>query len=578
MRHFSRFAVLFCMAMAIMVAPSARAEDVLKAIPSDAYMVAYTKHLAQTNEKLADLSQAVGLPIPNLLEILKLSPEVTAVLDKQGMAAVAILPRENSPPGVVGFLAVSDYAALVKQLAAEDTEDGISKVTIAGQPMLVANKGDYAVVAAGGERALLAGVLQNKKAFSRQARPLREMLKDGDLNFIVSRNGIELAMQQALASFAQIKAQLAQGGEQAKQAVAALKIYESLFNAIEENVTHFALSTRVDEQGAVHVATRTLVKSSGGFAEFAKVAAAPPEASLKNLPQEPIVFAFSGTTSGSWAEGMMRWSMDVWRNMFGNGEISDEQIDEVVKASALAMKDVHSMSMALGVGEADEPLYGAMYFALETENAEQYLDRYVELLDKLKSLGDEKPLPLYGDMETETIKVDGVRTLKITMDVAAIAGGPQQAQMAEMYKKMFGGEKMVIYLAGANETTVVGAYTSEDALRKSLKVVKESQADLAGDQRIAQTTAMLPSEAHWRAYLSVDGMIEFAERSIAMLAPVAIPEFPEIPSSPPIGFSAQILPNGIDTNMIVAAETIKAIGTFAKRVSQMQANPNPNQN
>lgn len=570
-RH-PRFFGLAIFVLGLFATTGDAADNVLKAVPDNAYLVAYVNQVEDANAKLKQFGEMVAAPIPDLFQILRLSPAIEKSLNKAGAAGLAILPGEQAGLSFVGFVPVTDFDALVKELGGQQDDQGIAEVTIAGRPMTMARKGDFAVMAIQADKPVVAAVAKSKNSMAKQVQPLRSFLKGADVSVVVATSGVKLGMQQALTFLEIMKGQMAQAGEEVQPALAGLQMYESLFHAIEEHVTHFGIAAKLQKDGSLRVASRTVIARESRVGETAENAPLPPTASLKHLPPGPFLFAFSGTTAGLSSEEMMRWSLEVWQNMLGADEIEKEKLKKIVEATKKSMEGVRAIHMVFGVGQADQPLYGGLHFAIETEDAQAYLDRYEEMVALMKQVSKDKPLPIYGDIELETVKTDGIRTLKVAMNVGAVIPG-QDEKLADVYKNMFGGDKLVAYLAAANKTTVVGAYTSQDQLLKALDVVRSSQPDLSIDKDVAKTTQMLDADAHWRAYLSIDGTVQFIQRSVRLFAPEgAVPQIPDFPASPPIGVSVKIQSEGVDTETVISGDTLRAIGSFVRGMRQ----PNPN--
>ena len=147
----------------------------------------------------------------------------------------------------------------------------------------------------------------------------------------------------------------------------------------------------------------------------------------------------------------------------------------------------------------------------------------------------------------------------------------------EMMKKLFGPEaKMVVYVAAADDHTIVTAYTSKDLLLDCLKAVERPGTGLSGDKELAKTAAMLPAGAPWVGYWSPKGTIDFANQIVPAFAPPEVQfKLPEFPPTPPIGFAGETTPGGLRTYMVVPAAVVQAIGDFVVELKKMGTSEMP---
>lgn len=547
------------------------AENVLQAIPDSALAVGYVKGVQHANEQISKVAGLVSPDAPDALEAAMSASGIREGLDKQGMMAVAVLPRNDAAPAAVMLLPTNDYPAFVKQFKPDDATARIVAATIAETPFVIGKKGSFAVLARSGDRSLVEAVLDSQQSIHAQVKPLQAFLDEGDVSFVLTERGVKSGMRQALQALRSVKTEITGAGEQAQTIAAAFGVYESMFVAIQENVSQAAVVARVDKNGTVRVASRTILRAESKLAELAKSTEKVRAEPLSGLPPGPFVFAFAGETPESWAKAMMKWSFQIWRNMGLADKMPQEKMDKLVEAGAQTMKGVRGMGMSMNVGEKGEPLYGNMYITVHTENASEYLDRYEKMTKVMAELAADGSIPFYDDLKITKIQVAGKSGLRVSMGfgMAGIPGAEKES-VAAMFKKMFGGEKLQVFLAAADDTTVVGAYTSKKQLVTALRAAKAADGGLAGDRQIRSTANLLLEDARWVAYFSPAGGVEFARNAMALFAPDApLPEFPEFPQSPPIGFGAKLSGQSIHTELVVPAATLKAMGQFANEVRKL---------
>jgi hypothetical protein len=131
---------------------------------------------------------------------------------------------------------------------------------------------------------------------------------------------------------------------------------------------------------------------------------------------------------------------------------------------------------------------------------------------------------------------------------------------------------MTAYVLAADKHVVVFSYLSEDVAKKALAAVKNADASLAAEAGVAATTAKLPTDADWYAYLSPTGTLEFVNNTLASVLPagteIKLPPFPE---TPPLGFSAKVDAAGVWKQIYIPADVVKSIAPYAMQVRAMNA-------
>jgi len=334
-----------------------------------------------------------------------------------------------------------------------------------------------------------------------------------------------------------------------------------------------AVGGDIDDEGVVRITSRTRFVDGAELAGGERSEPAR-KAPLVGLPGGPFVVAFGGVLSEQSSEAMMQFWVDVIKatpDLYG---ISAEKADELMELSRGSMKGIRGMSMLLGPGEPGEPLYSNMMFTFSLDDAPAYLTTYESQIQAMNALFQDVKSPLMPKMEVERIDVDGASGLKIEMAMPAMPGMDDVPQLAGMMEKMFGpGGKIRMFIAAADQHTVVAAYTSEEGLRRSIEAAKGSVPALAADEGVAKTTALLPPDAPWVGYWSLPGTVKFVNQAISLFVPEGEDRFqlPEFPATPPVGLSVATSPNEVETCLVVPAEAIKAIGTYVTEVRKTMA-------
>ena len=398
---------------------------------------------------------------------------------------------------------------------------------------------------------------------------LSDWRAENDVYAIAMPSGIKFVQQQLLAGLALGKAQLAQQGESGKVAMTGLEMYESLFQSLDQEATHCGLGVRLMKDG-VHVVSRTLLAEGGVTLQAAKEIMPANGDLLAGLRQGPFVMAGGGIFPEAWMKRLTTVSVRMMKLYPGGAELTDEQAGKLVELSVNSMKDLHSMAMVLGVGQAGEPLYGDTVFLMRVGNAQEFLDNYGRGISEMSELGKASKSPLFS-YRVEQIPIAGKPGLKVSMNMAPFLAAGQPAEAKQMMELMFGTQDEVpIYLAAANPHLVVGAYISQERLVESLKSADRTEDQMSGDASVKKTIDMLPVGAQWVGLGSPRGTLQFVGRMMSQMVPnlpIAMPEFPE---TSPIGFAMKLTPAGLETDLAIPTDVLQATATVIKKARGVQ--------
>jgi hypothetical protein len=171
------------------------------------------------------------------------------------------------------------------------------------------------------------------------------------------------------------------------------------------------------------------------------------------------------------------------------------------------------------------------------------------------------------NMKSSRIEVNGMDTLKISMDMATFR---QQAEAsgAPFWKAMFGESDTVdVYLTKFSSTQIALAYVDEKGTAAVIDAVKSGKG-LEGDAEVAVTASQLPEGSQWAAYISPQGYLQMM---ITMMEssglPIGTP--PPMPKAPPIGMGVRISGDGLEAALAVPGDTIRNLLKYAVRVREM---------
>ena len=230
----------------------------------------------------------------------------------------------------------------------------------------------------------------------------------------------------------------------------------------------------------------------------------------------------------------------------------------------------------MGVTEPGAGLYGKTTVVVTVDDAKGYLDRYEKSLAAIREFADETKSPLIPVATSNRVKLGDADVLEVSMDLAKVmqASQPAAPDPQKMMQLFFGPSgKLTIYVAPADEHTVVMAYTSLDRLKSALEFCKSKQPGLSTDAGIAKVTAMLPQGAQVVAFASLSGLLKIGQQFATMMPGVRPDAIPDLPDSPPLGMAAKVTPAGVEGHLVITAETLRAIGDTVAKIRRPAAVP-----
>jgi len=344
----------------------------------------------------------------------------------------------------------------------------------------------------------------------------------------------------------------------------------------EEEVTGVALGVRIGEGGLVRINERVRFRPDGALSHVGWPESAA-EGLLAGLPRGPFVVAFGGVLPEGASDALMQFSVDMMKAMPNLYGLTDEQADQIMEISQDSMKGLRGMSFMMGVSEPDAPMYGNMVFAMQLDDAHAYLDAYRKLIEAMNEIVQDAESSILSEMKVTEIDLKGTPGLKVEMDFPALPGMDGDPNAPKLMEGLFGpGGKIRVFMAAADEHTVVAAYTKRAALRRCLRAAKRPQAALAADEGVAATAALLPPGAPVVGYWSPQGTVAFLNRAISLFGPgeqpgITLPDFPE---TPPIGMAATFSADEVQTRVVIPGEVLKAIGAYVVEFQRMMAEKN----
>ena len=545
------------------------ADEVLKVVPQDAWMFAAIRNIDEANTKLAKAAKQMKLPVPgDPLATFKMMTGVTEGLNEQGTAIVVSMGQRTP----IILLPVSDYKKFIGQLKPEDASAKIANVTFARRTSLVANKGNYAVLADPNAQKQLEDFLASDVSIEQSVAALPEWTEKLDAYVVFAKPGIDRGLSEVrkgLTSARQAFANIPDETQRAnlKAAEQMFGVYDRVLEIVQAEVTHFAVGLQFESDGALHIVSQTAAQKNGRLADAISGVRRGKRKPLAGLPAEPYVFAFDGPYPKEAFEPFMDMSLQM---MAPGAKLSDEQQKKFSESMRGMIADLQTFGMVFGRMEAGDSLYSRSVGIFEVRDAKKYMADTETFMEQMNAALKDSGGPL-KPYETSREEIAGVDAITFTTDVSAFIQVPDEAAK-KMLSTMFGpGGKLTAYFGPVDATTVVFAY-SEEAFKRAVELQRSGADGLATDPGIAQTARLLPADAQWVAYWSPHATIEFISTFMAATPVGQQFKLPPFPKTQPVGFAMQARET-LTTDLVVPASVMEGLGTYFQTLQQLRGGP-----
>lgn len=580
-RTFSLAAAPFvwCFAAATLLAQAGP----LEMIPEGSLGFAVIPDLAEANQKIAKVTQKMQLPLPDVLTMAKGFLGVQDGVDESGGLAMALASgpegREWEESVFFAVVPVSDYQAFIESLDPQDADAKTTVITIAGMKMTAAKKGNYAIVAFGDKPQAVEQIVAAKGNVSQSVKPLADWMADKQLSLVVTPQGKSLLFQTIAAAIPDTK-ELKQGvGEQNELADALggvgemFGVFKELLLAADEQLTHLAIGLEIEDNATVRLAARMLFVPDGALATWSKDIKLPEEGLLAGVPAGKYALAYGGVSAklSPQFQAMIGQFTNMGMQVMGLDEESSKQLAEITGKIQAGKRFTGGM---MGMMRPGDSLFSTALTIEHVDDADAQIKGMRESFELMASAAKNpnNNEPLY---EFNEVKVGDVEALELVTTVGTLTGiaglndgGPGEEQVQGMFGKLFGADgEISMYVAKGNDHTVVSGYSKEQLLR-GIEHVRSGKPGLDADADIATTTAMLPAGAQWVAYISPQGLVQWAGVFVEAMFGGEM-QLPPFPATEPIGAAAKVTETGLDAELVLPDSVVAGIGQYIGVLAQI---------
>jgi hypothetical protein len=423
----SKFVLLpALLGLLLTVSTMARAAGIGALIPSKSYGAAVVSDPAKLNGKISGLMQALQLPVPELLPLVKFQLGFNNGMDEKKPALMLLYPGKNQPVVPVFMVPVTKYADFQVNFAKREAHSklkGYELVETNVDEMLLAQRGEYALlIPKEFEEELDDFILDNVNLGTELAKS-ETWLADHDASFIATKTGIRSAMKFIRLQFNQARAQIGNlNGADADTFKMVFDGYDFVFKSLEEQGELALIGGKIDAQNNVLFDQHYAFESSGSITEFLAKAGPAKSSDLTKLPAIPFIFAGDLQVAPAFSESLLKpfkALMEIGMKQQAKN-LTEEQLKQYEAAVLKSVQGLRSGAFILGQAKPGESLLDNMIYTMQAENASKYLKNSIEQMQVMQKVLAESG----QEITVKETKIGGKDALEFT-----------QKGMLEMLKK-----------------------------------------------------------------------------------------------------------------------------------------------
>ncbi len=572
---------------------------VLDEVPNDAIGFVVVHDLAALDAKVGRLAAQLHRSLPRPLSFLRQVTGIGEGLNIHGDFLLVLFPgaEDSGNSRLYGvWLPIADYDRFAKSMHARSV-DGVAAVTIAGEDLLVARHGDFAIVMDPNQRDHLAEL-----ATATPAPPLMPNWKDWmssndvtvvalapglqQISNLLDENGsIDPAQQSNDDIFGS-----ASPDDEGDAAVNTNRTPTNTFQATRreirkwaeaapelaqfaQQVTVAACGLKLDDQGNALAGLRIAVNKE--FADELRPA-------KKNQPAEPPPSAYE-KGGGFAAYGAARMPSSLLTTLaaaYARRTAADLKSEEKTELDETALKqledavekasaDVQSIAVLSQPGQNPQPVYTNNYIVLRVTSASSFVDHAKEVMRLWNKSNRDAKGQTRLIFDVDESKIGEHSATQFSLDVAALDGGPVVPEVRQAMEKLFGpGGKLRAWIVPTDDHTVLLAAATPEQVAATAKILDRKQPIEWKNPEVSQANALLPAESDGRLFLDLHRYTDWMQRESAALIGVPViggPLVREFPASPPLAVAGGTRNGEIWLDAVGLAPTIRSADLYFTR-------------
>lgn len=577
----SQWARVVVASCALLMTNVLSAQEVLDYLPEDALGFVLIRDLSEASGKCEKLMRVFEVESPAPWAFFQRATGLGEGLDQNGDLLVALLPgpRDADPPEPLVVLPVADYAKFAASVNGDESGE-VCRVSIAGEDVLVAQHGSYAMLMNVENRETLEILIGLEPAPVEFVRPWTAWLNDNEATLAILAPGVDRLLQMGRRNLAQQRQEWNQEFGQPEfadvlgQMQQSLTVYQMLMEMFGTKVEAAAVGFSLSAPGDLRLGLRVLTERALTDSEMRT--ATEPISPLAGYPDKPFVLAGGGPMSGTLVRALTAARLVVMKRSpeIDGYQNFDDQAWKDLETSYLDLgKNIRSMTVLMLTGEKGDPLFGNFYGISTVANASEYLETYKKSVETWNRLATLSTSDIQLHYEIHDIKVGGAEACEVLVDVAAAARDPNVPMFNWMLESMFGKEgKLRMLLVAADEKTLVFGLAGEEQMVAAIEQLKQQERGLRNSADVQTTTKLLQPEAAWKLYVSPEGCVNWFQRVMDELFGQIVQQatqFPEYTAGPPVGISLHMHGAQGEVDVVWPAESLKSLADFVRKSKEL---------
>lgn len=557
-RTIRRLLFIAALTMSVVMGQSVHAagvKDVLEMIPDDAWGFAIAKSLDQVDATAAKLKDSLGLPLPAPVTPLALEPlQLGDSIDKASpVCAIMLNAQKMGGPDQAAVLLVpaKDPKAMLKNLGAEEAQEGISKVTIMGEAGFAAVRGKTVVL--GPNQDAVQHVAKGKKSMAEKAAASRiKTIGECDLYVSVSVSSVLGAYKEMVMPMLQMA--MAATDPQGKSAEQLVKMFEEM--------SSLDLGMKFDDNGLGLLCLMT-PKPDSDLEKYIADEKGSDSSLLAVLPKDKYLFGMGLVVSHSDYSkkfgGDKSFSSVV--KMLNIPGIDAKAVDALdTQFDALHKNLVRAAVSVSSLPEGSDGLIGVTVVA-QTNEADKFVEDLRKVFASLQSISDDEDFKAIKKnvslkSNAETIAGNKVDTIDIKLEEIAEATEGKKEEV-EKIKKVLGKDVMVRFGAVGDKHVVV-SFGGGKKRYETVAQAAKSSGGLSTDAGITEMSKLLPDKKLAEVYFAIDTILQTVKTVAKALGEDAEIPF-DIPTiNAPLAMSSAVQDTASRLDMVVPMKLIKA--------------------
>ncbi len=567
----------------------ARAAQVWDELPDDALGAVVVHDLERTDAAVQRLLGALQVPLGRPLTLVKAATGINEGLDPDGDLLVAALPGRGGErrPTLAVWLPVSDYDRFVRSLHGTPREE-VTAVTMAGEDLLVARHGEWAVVVDPDVRGRLDQLVGDRR---RGGRPVPAAWGDwvgtNDVTIMLFRPGVRRGLSEVLGRraagelepevttdetdrpieddlFGTPARDIAANPWQAARAAlhAGLGEVPEATRWLRQTVA-IGVGLQLDDQGNATVAarlawqagTRTPDEPGGDAAEPAP------------LPYDggAFVVAGAGRVSGEWVAAVSGPYTRLLASDLGV-DVREQAaaVEKLRKSLTQAGEGVTSFAVFSRPGKRTDGVYTNSHLVLRVKSAQEFVERAAGVIARWNELAEHAPEAAQLRFQSEPVQIAGRDATQYYVDMADMVGAAGLPEVRQSMERLFGpGGRLRLELVAIDDRTVLVAAATVEQAAEVVELVAKGAPPQWDQEELQPTAGLLGGDPAWRVFLSPRSYVARRNREVqAIVGPAFGPQPMPFPSSPPLAVAGGETADGVWVELIVPADTVTAMGHY----------------